>query len=289
MPIKNAFTVDLEEWFHISGVPSLQDMKRWDDFESRIEDNTHRLLKILDDHDVKATFFVLGWIAEKYPELVKEIYDKGHEIGNHGYKHELINDMTSKTFEKDLLKSEQLIEEVIGEQITIHRAPSFSIGKDSIWTFEVLAKNGYKIDSSIFKGKRDCGGTCHPKLFKDYIFGLETNHGEVIEFPLRKEKIFGIELPVTGGGYLRTLPRFILDKTIKKANEKGIPIYLYIHPSDLDRNRPVPKDIRFSKRIRAKIGLGSTERKLKHLMEKYEFAPIGDVIEETEILDYETI
>jgi len=289
MPIKNAFTVDLEEWFHISGVPSLQDIKRWDDFESRIEDNTHRLLKILDDHDVKATFFVLGWIAEKYPGLVKQIHDAGHEIGNHGYRHKLINRMTKDEFKKDLLRSEELIENIIKQKIILHRAPTFSIDSSCVWVFDILAKNGYKIDSSIFKGKRDCGGTKDQRFAKDHIFTVETEYGEVTEFPLKKEKFMGIELPVTGGGYLRTLPRFIIDHTIKKANNKGYPIYLYIHPSDIDVNRPVPKDIRITKRIRAKIGLKSTERKLNYILDNYEFSPIGDVIDETKIMDHETI
>ncbi|MFO8109947.1 MAG: polysaccharide deacetylase family protein [Thermoplasmata archaeon] len=289
MPVKNAFTVDLEDWFHISGVETLRDVDKWDRMEPRIQRNTARLLQLLEENNVKATFFVLGWAADRYPKLVKKIYRNGHEIGNHGYSHELVYNMTHREFQDDLLRSERAIKKAIGEKVTAYRAPTFSINSGCMWAFEVLAKNGYTIDSSIFMGKRDCGGTEHPKLSKKHLFSLRTGYGEVVEFPLRKERFMGVELPVTGGGYLRTLPLWVIDRTMKKANEKGMPFYLYIHPSDVDEERPVPKDIRLNKRIRARIGLKHTERKLRHLIKKYEFAPIGDVIEGTAIMDYETI
>lgn len=289
MPIKNAFTVDLEEWFHISGVPSLQDMKRWDDFESRIEDNTHRLLKILDDHDVKATFFVLGWIAEKYPRLVKQIHDAGHEIGNHGYRHRSVHSMSSEEFEEDLMNSTRVIEGIIDEKITAFRAPSFSVNSSCTWSFEILAENGYKIDSSIVKGKRDCGGIQNTRLAKNHIFDVETKKGNIVEFPLRKEMFLGFKVPVTGGGYLRALPMWLIDHTIKKANKKNVPIFTYIHPSDLDKDRPILDDLNFTKRFRAKVGLRTTERKVRYLLSKFDFGTISQVIEEIDVNDSESL
>lgn len=285
----NAFTVDVEEWFHISGIDGIQKVSGWDSYENRVEKNTERLLDILDEYGVKGTFFVLGWIAEKYPTLVKDIHSRGHELGTHGYDHTPVYEMEPETFRAVLRRSSRALEEITGSKITKHRAPSFSINERAAWAFDVLAQEGFLYDSSVFYGRKDIGGTNSPMFFERAVFGIDTPHGQIIEYPLTVKNIFCKNIPVTGGGYLRATPLFILKRLIDSMHDEGLPICLYVHPSDIDPKRPVPKGAGFRKRFNARIGVKGAEKKLRALLELYDFCPMGEIIKETEIISYKRL
>ncbi len=285
----NAFTVDVEEWFHISGVDSLLDISKWDRYEPRVVENTHRIIDILDEYDVKATFFVLGWVAEKYPGLVKDICRRGHELGTHGYDHRPIYDMKPSEFRTSLRRSVKVLEDISGEKIVKHRAPSFSLNERSSWAFDILTQEGFLYDSSVFYGRKDIGGTDSPLFFERTAFGIDTPHGHIIEYPLTVRKILCRNIPVTGGGYLRATPLFILKLLIDSMHEEGVPICLYIHPSDLDKDRLVPKGVGLRKKFNATVGVKRAERKLRYLLENYEFCPMAEIIKNTEILSYKRV
>ncbi len=289
MDMGNAFTVDVEEWFHISGVESLLEVSKWESYEPRVVENTGRILDILEEHDVKATFFVLGWIAEKYPGLVKDICRRGHELGTHGYDHRPIYEMKPLEFRTALRKSVRVLEGISGEKIIKHRAPSFSLNERSSWAFDILAQEGFLYDSSVFYGRKDIGGTDSPIFFERTVFGIDTPHGPIIEYPLTVKKILCRNIPVTGGGYLRATPLFILKRMIDSMHREGLPICLYIHPSDIDPDRPVPKGIGLRKRFNATVGVKTTERKLRYLLQRYEFYPMSEIIKNAEILSYKRV
>ncbi len=289
MKLGNAFTVDVEEWFHISGIDGLLDVSQWGSYENRVVDNTTRLLDILDEYHVKGTFFVLGWIAETYPALVKEIYSRGHELGTHGFDHTPVYQMNPEEFRAVLRRSVTVLEKITGERIVKHRAPSFSINERSAWAFDVLAQEGFVYDSSVFYGRKDIGGTDSPMFFERAVFGIDTPHGPIIEYPLTVKNILFKNIPVTGGGYLRATPLPILKRLIKSVHREGLPICLYVHPSDIDPDRPVPKGASFRKRFNARVGLKGAEKKLRALLELYNFCPMGDIIKETAIISYKRL
>ncbi len=289
MAIKNAFTVDVEEWFHICGVESLLDKSKWGSYESRVVQNTTRLLDLLDDHQVKGTFFVLGWIAERYPEMVGDIYDRGHEIGTHGLDHRPVYRLKPERFRKNLRRSLDILEDITGERTEMHRAPSFSIHEKAAWAFDVMADEGIRYDSSIFFGRRDIGGTESPLFFERAVFGIYTPKGLIVEYPITTKSIMGKSVPVTGGGYMRATPKFVLKRLIDSMHEEGLPICLYAHPSDIDPDRLVPEGIGLRKRFNARVGVKTAEKKLRFLLENYEFCPMGEIIDGAEILSFKRL
>ena len=180
----NAFTVDLEDWFHICGIKSLESVKNWSKFESRIENNTNILLNLLDEKRVKATFFTLGWVAKMYPSLLQNISSKGHEIASHSYFHRLIYNQSKSQFTKDLLLSKRIIEDTINQEIFGFRAPSFSITENESWVFRELRKHGFIYDSSLFPARRMNGGIKPSSNNKSEIHLIKTKYGDISEFVL---------------------------------------------------------------------------------------------------------
>lgn len=270
--MKNAISIDLEDWFSVYNLSHVIKREDWDRCEIRVEKNTKRILDLLDRYKTKATFFVLGWIAEKTPELIVEIENQGHEIATHGYSHTLLTEMTAETFDEDLKKALSVTNKIVKQEILGFRAPSFSLTGKTMWAADILTKNGIKYDSSIFPIN------FHP----DYgIPGAQLDihqlDNSLIEVPLSCAEIFGTRIPCSGGGYFRIFPypvtRFLLDR----CNKQGRPVIFYLHPWELDPDQPRQK-LPWLKGFRHYYNLGKTYSRLEKLLNDFEFTTIRDTI-----------
>ena len=275
MSIINAFTVDVEDYYQVSAFERDIDRSRWGQYEQRVVANTHRILEKLDERGVKATFFVLGWVASKDPQLVREIHEAGHEVGSHSFSHELVYHLSPAEFRRDLCRSRDLLEDITGEAVTCYRAPSFSITRRSLWALEILAEEGFRVDSSVYPIYHDRYGIpgSNPHLHQ-----VETSSGRLWEFPLSVAHVAGLKFPVAGGGYFRLFPLAWTNHCLARINRAtGKPFVFYIHPWELDPHQPRIQG-RLSSRIRHYVGLKGTGRKLRSLAGAFRFGPMCDVI-----------
>jgi polysaccharide deacetylase family protein (PEP-CTERM system associated) len=272
----NALTIDVEDYYQVSAFEKHIDRSQWDRFESRVVANTHRLLKILDRHSVQATFFVLGWVADKFPQLVRDIDAAGHEIGSHTFWHRLIYEQSPEEFRSDLKQSRDVLEAIIGRPVTAFRAPSFSITSQSLWALDVLAEEGFLVDSSIFPVRRGRYGIPHAP---QHIYRLQTKHGPICEFPPSVVQFAGKSLPVCGGGYFRLYPGFATQLGLTRFNrEHAMPFVFYLHPWEIDPQQPRLHTGSAVNRFRHYVNLGRTERKLNSLLERFRFGTISQAI-----------
>lgn len=270
--MKNAISIDVEDWFCANNISEIINIKKWEQCESRISQNTLKILSVLDKKDVKATFFILGWIAERFPEIVEKINNEGHEIATHGYSHSLLTKITPQEFEKDLRKSIEIIGRHTDQDIIGFRAPSFSITRDTYWAFDILQKYKIKYDSSIFPVK------FHPDYgVPDVPEGPYKVNNGLWEFPLSCFSIFGENVPCSGGGYFRVFPYFFTRYGIRKCNNHGRPVVFYLHPWEVDPDLP-RIDLPFIKKFRHYYNLDKTERRLKRLLGDFEFTTIKEVL-----------
>ncbi|MFH1787924.1 MAG: XrtA system polysaccharide deacetylase [Candidatus Altiarchaeota archaeon] len=265
----NALTFDVEEWFHVSSLKKECEGK-WDALESRVAGQTRKVLGILDEYDVEATFFVLGCVAEKNPELVREVAEKGHEVGSHGFSHKPVCEQTPAEFEEDLAKSLDAIESACGVRPISFRAPNFSITRDCLWALDVLEKNGITIDSSIYPSR-----IVHAKNV-DAPQGPYTLPNGLKEFPGPTTKILGARIPYGGGVFFRMQPYWFTKHAIEKTNENGEPAIIYIHPWELDPAHP-----KIACNMKARIIhyalLQQTEEKFRQLIKDFEFKPLKEI------------
>ncbi len=271
----NAFTVDVEDYFQVSAFEREIDRGRWGDFESRVEVNTRRLLDLLGRHEVAATFFVLGWVAERYPRLVREIHGCGHEIASHGYWHRLVYEQSQEEFRADVRRSRRLLEDLVGEAVTCYRAPSFSITNRSLWALDVLVEEGYRVDASIFPIYHDRYGIpdANPRIHE-----IATRAGMLREFPPTTHCVARCRVPVSGGGYFRLMPVRFTAYCLSKTNARGEPFIFYVHPWELDPGQPrLPIRSRVS-RFRHYVNLAHTGRKLEDLLGRFRFGRVSDVV-----------
>lgn len=271
--MKNALTVDLEDWYHICGVEELVDPCEWHTYESRIIKNSGRVLKLLHAYGAKATFFVLGYIASKEPCLIKEIHDAGHEIASHGFFHRRIFELTRQEFEDDLMRSVDVISSITNEKVIGFRAPEWSIRKQTPWALGTLRKFGILYDSSMVPltrmGSRD--NPLYPYCFK-------TDYGDIWEFPLTTTRIFWENIPFSGGLPLRIAPYFYVAGKIKRMNTGGVPAMIYIHPWEFDTQRP-KIELPFSRRVMHYFNIRVTEKKICGLLKHFHFAPIKEILD----------
>jgi polysaccharide deacetylase family protein (PEP-CTERM system associated) len=276
MQITNAFTVDVEDYYQVSAFEKHVPRGDWDRWESRVEANTHRILRLLERHGVKATFFVLGWVADRYPRLVREIHGCGHEVGSHGYWHRLIYELSPSEFREDLRRSRLALEGAVGAPITAHRAASFSITQRSLWALEILVEEGFTVDSSIFPIHHDRYGIprAEPRLHQ-----LSTPSGGLWEFPPSVARMARVNLPVSGGGYFRLFPLFWTYYCLRRINRRERqPFMFYVHPWEVDPQQPrVPTRSRVS-RFRHYVGLAKNEGKLERLLAGFRFGRLSDVV-----------
>lgn len=271
----NAFTVDVEDYFQVTAFERHVSRDTWSDFESRVARGTHRLLDLLARHSTLATFYVLGWVAERFPELIRDIQSAGHEIGSHSYWHRLIYQLSPDEFRDDLVLSLRTIEDVTGEAVNHYRAPSFSITRRSLWALDILAAHGITCDSSIFPIHHDRYGIPGAKT---HLHRLDTACGALWEFPPSISRVGRLNLPVSGGGYFRLYPLSFTARCLRQINRAGRPFIFYIHPWELDPDQPrVRAGTRLS-RLRHRVNLASTERKLDRLLTGFRFGTVSQVV-----------
>jgi len=268
----NALTVDVEDYFQVSNFENSVKTEDWDKYESRVVKNTRKILSILSQNGSKATFFILGWIAERFPEIVMEIDTQGHEIASHGYSHKLIYRMSKEEFKDDLIKSLEILEGITKKKVLGYRAASCSVTEDSLWALDVLKENGIKYDSSVFPIHHDRYGIPGANRFIH-----RWNNDGLVEFPFSTVSILGHNLPVAGGGYFRLYPYWFTKWAIEKTNREGHPAIVYIHPWELDCKQPRIK-AGLIPGFRHYINLGKTEDRLKALLSDFQFTGANDVI-----------
>lgn len=271
----NCLTVDVEDYFQVSGFADRICRRDWDNYECRVEDNTNRLLSIFDESGVLATFFILGWVAERYPSLVRRIAAHGHEIASHGYWHQLVYDLTPEEFEKDIRDSKDSIHNACGIEVTAYRAPSFSIVPRSRWALDVLAEQGFTIDSSIFPiaGHDRYGDPDSPKT----IHSIETSHGKITEFPPTAGRLGRFPVPI-GGGYFRLFPLSLTQWAINQVNQTNGPAMFYTHPWEFDPDQPRIAGASRKTRFRHYVGLRHTESKIRKMLKRVRFGNIAEVL-----------
>jgi polysaccharide deacetylase family protein (PEP-CTERM system associated) len=272
--IRNILTVDVEDYFMVSAFSNIIKTDAWDRYSSRVERNTMHVLDILARYDAKGTFFILGWIAERYPQIVKEIDRRGHEIGCHSYYHKLVYEMSIEDFKEDTEKAKAILENVIGKEVCGYRAPSYSITKKSFWAMEVLRESGFLFDSSIFPVVHDRYG--YPE-FSRFPKVVETESGKILEIPMSTFRVWDKNIPVGGGGYLRLFPISLTEWAIRKVNEEEKEAAIvYFHPWEIDSGQPRINGSRLS-RFRHYVNIERTENRIEHLLRTFSFGSIGDV------------
>lgn len=265
-------TVDVEDFFHVSAFESVISPDNWDEYQPRVERNTERLLELFASHNVKATFFVLGWVAERYPELIKKIYNQGHEVASHGYAHRRASEQTPEVFKQDVERSKSHLEQLLGEEIIGYRAPSFSIGYTSEWAFQVLADLGFKYSSSTYPVKHDLYGT------PDWPRFAYQRKENITEIPIPTHKVLGRQTPIGGGGYFRLYP-YALSKSLIKSylKKEQQPYSFYFHPWEIDAEQPKVPGASAKSNFRHYINLDKTFGKLDKLLQDFSWGTMRDV------------
>ena len=270
--MKNLLTFDVEEYFQVQNLESSISCRDWEKFESRLHVGLDVILKVLSDFDARATFFVLGWIAERHPDVIRSIAERGHEIGSHGYSHELIYNMSPDEFREDLNKSIDILEGILGESVRSYRAPCFSITGKSLWALDILLESGIRYDSSIFPIHHHRYGIPDAIPYPHVI--REKDDGTLTEFPVSTCGILGKRLPFSGGGYFRLLPIRLVTLVTSRLNGRGHPVVTYLHPWEFDPGQPRIRTSRLNA-FRHYLNLHRTEEKLRFFLDRFEVQPLG--------------
>lgn len=270
----NALTIDVEDYYMVSAFSDVVKFEDWTRFESRVEQSTNLLLDCFDEYDVRATFFVLGWVAEHVPHLIKAIHRRGHEVACHGYNHRLVYDLSPQDFCEDTRKAKHILEDITGEAVKGYRAASYSITNRSLWALDILIKEGFAYDSSVFPIHHDRYGVPESERFS-YL--IRRKEGELLEIPPSTLRIFGKNIPLAGGGYLRLFPSQFTERGLRFINEKERhPAVVYVHPWEVDMNQPKINGSMLSL-FRHHVNINKTQYKLRRLLGGFRFAPMRDV------------
>ena len=270
--ITNALTIDVEDYFQVSAFAPYIRRDEWDARECRIERNVGRILELLGQRGIKATFFTLGWIAERYPQLVRDIVAGGHELASHGFGHERATDLSESAFTQDVQRAKMLLEDLAGVPVLGYRAPSFSIGTGNLWAFDVLARAGYRYSSSIYPIRHDhYGMPDSPRFAYQLASGL-------LEIPITTLRMGNRNLPSSGGGYFRLLPyaltRWMLRQVNQQDRESAI---FYFHPWEIDPGQPRVDGIDLRTRFRHYVNIGRTEGRLQSLMDDFRWGRMDQI------------
>jgi polysaccharide deacetylase family protein (PEP-CTERM system associated) len=262
-------SVDVEDYFHVEAFADRVDRRRWEDYPSRVESNTRTVMDLFDECNVRGTFFILGWVADRHPGLVAEIVHRGHEAACHSYWHRLVSTLSVDEFREDTLRAKQSIEQAAGVAVCGYRAPSFSVTRKSFWALEVLAELGFRYDSSIFPIHHDTYGIPEAPRAP---FRVDTPAGSLVEFPMTTVRWLGSpNLPIGGGGYLRIFPFWVTKLGIRNASDHGLPLMTYTHPWEVDPGQPRLK-CRLSSRLRHYTNLGKTTSRMRDLTAMVRFS-----------------
>jgi polysaccharide deacetylase family protein (PEP-CTERM system associated) len=269
----HCLSFDVEEHFQVSAFWSEARRQQWDKYESRVENNTRKLVELLAQHDTKATFFVLGWVAERYPGLVKLLVGQGHEIASHGYGHELVTTQSPEQFRHDVGKAKCILEDLTGSPVLGYRAPSFSITDESQWALAILVEEGYRYDSSMYdrfhrsENARGSGG----------IVQIDTAAGGIWEISPSTLNVWGFQVPVAGGGYFRLFPYAASKALLQRLERQGVKLVMYLHPWEIDPEQP-RMDGPWLSQFRHYLNLQKTQERLSRLLTDFRFGTMRDIV-----------
>jgi len=273
----NALTIDVEDYYHVSAFEAVVPFADWERYESRVEKNTHRILDLLDAHTTKATFFVLGWVVERHPGLIRTLVARGHEVASHGYAHQRVYTQTPEQFRTETRRSKLLLEDTLGQPIRGYRAASYSITVQSLWALDVLREEGFVYDSSIFPIRHDLYGIpSHPRFC--YMIAGQSD-APLVEFPLSTLRLGGTNFPIAGGGYLRLFPYAYTRWGIRYLNRReDQPAVVYLHPWELDPEQPRLPAGKLS-RFRHYTNLHRMEERFVRLLQDFSFGTMSEVLQ----------
>jgi polysaccharide deacetylase family protein (PEP-CTERM system associated) len=271
-----AFTIDVEDYFQVDALSSVIATERWDGFQRRVENNTGVLLDLLDQTSTKATFFVLGWIAEREPRLIRRIAGRGHEIASHGQSHRRIMTQTPAEFRAETRHSKRVLEDLVERPVIGYRAATYSITKRSLWALDILQEEGFRYDSSIFPIKHDRYGIGDAPVAPHV---LRTPRGrELVEFPMTSVKVWGMNVPVSGGGYFRLFPYAVTRWGLRRALGEGRAVVFYLHPWEVDPGQPVVAGLSWKSRFRHYQNLHETQARLGRLLRDFKFTTMNECL-----------
>ena len=272
-PIVNALTIDVEDYFQVSAFAPYVPRTEWEQHACRVERNVDHILHILDEHGARATFFTLGWIAERYPDLVRRIVAAGHELASHGYGHERASDQNEASFRADIARAKHTLEDIAGVEVQGYRAPSFSIGETNSWAFDCLRSTGHRYSSSIYPIRHDHYGMPASPRFKH-----EVRDG-LLEVPVATMRFMKCNWPAGGGGYFRLMPYGMSRWLLRRINELDRePAVFYFHPWEIDAGQPRIPGIDLKTRFRHYLNLNRTERRLRRLLEDFRWGRVDEII-----------
>ena len=271
--IVNALTIDVEDYFQVSALAPYISREDWDRKDCRVEHNVDRILRLLDEHGAKATFFTLGWIAERHPQVVRRIVDGGHELASHGYGHERASKQSESTFLADIGRAKRTLEDIGGVEVQGYRAPSFSIGTDNLWAFDCIKRSGYRYSSSIYPIRHDHYGMPDAPRF------AHRRGDGLLEVPVTTTRLFDRNWPAGGGGYFRLMPYVMSRWLLQRVNQSdGQPAVFYFHPWEIDSGQPRVHGVNLKTRFRHYVNLDRTEHRLKRLLSDFRWGRIDDVV-----------
>ena len=287
MQIANYLTIDVEDYFHVSAFEAQSPPDTWSGRECRVKNNTDLILNLLNEFDVKATFFVLGWVADHYPQVTQRIAEQGHEVASHGYLHQRVALQDREAYRQDIRRSKALLEDQIGKPVLGYRAPSYSITRQTDWAFDELLEAGFVYDSSIFPMKHDFYGIPDWPRFSGYAVRrengwqaaqtLEKEDSGICEVPITTLRFAGKNLPIAGGGYFRLLPYCLTHWGLKHINEKERqPFVFYLHPWEFDPGQPRMAGASSKSRLRHYLNLERTESRFRSLLKDFKFRTMKD-------------
>jgi len=275
--MKCIFSVDVEDWFHILDTPSTPTLSQWEGLPSRVSENFLRLLDIFSEAGAETTCFFLGWVAQKFPHLVKEAARRGHEIASHGYAHRVVHELTEEEFFDDITKAKAVLEDLTSSPVVGYRAAGFSATKAAPWFFRRLAEAGYEYDSSVFPARCEHGGVRNGP-YGPYV--VHTPSGTIREFPVTVANLLGTPVCVFGGGHLRVAPAFLIEAMMRKVLREGRAPICYIHPREIDPSHP-RLEMNMRRRFKSYVNLQGTEAKIRRLLSKFEFTTFREFLNQS--------
>jgi polysaccharide deacetylase family protein (PEP-CTERM system associated) len=272
----NALTVDVEDYFHVAAFEKQITPSDWQDMTPRVDRNTRVLLDQFDRNNAKATFFFLGWVAQRFPDLVKEVQRRGHEVASHGFSHTKVHQQTPAEFRDDVVRAKELLEDLTGQPVIGYRAPSFSINKQSEWAFEILKDIGHQYSSSTYPIKHDLYGV------PDWPQQPYMRQEGIWEIPMPTLTMFGRQLPIAGGGYFRLMPYWLSSRLISRfLQEDRMPYMFYFHPWEVDPDQPRVAGAGHKSKFRHYVNLDKMEHKLDRLLTQFNWGSLGQVYQQT--------
>lgn len=284
-PITNAMTVDVEDYFQVAAFEKCIQRSDWPRWPVRVDQNTRRVLELFDRHDVHATFFVLGWVAERFPTLVRDISDAGHEIASHGYGHERLTNIKPSEFRNGIVRTKHLLEDIIGTAVSGYRAPSYSIGAETLWAYTELREAGYRYSSSIVPIRHDLYGM--PQAPRHAFY---TDHSGLLEIPVTTVRMWRRNWPCGGGGYFRLLPYALFKRGLGRVNQQDkYPGVFYFHPWEVDPEQPRVPGVNLKNKVRHYLNLTRTASRIERLIQDFRFDRMDRVFPGSEEADYPVV